>query len=241
MKPIIGMLIAINDEGTISTPITYGHAIERAGGLPMVLPPVDDEKTVADFVELCDGIFFTGGADIEPARYGEQTSPNCGNITLLRDALELSVFEKAFAAKKPILGVCRGAQLVNVALGGTLYQDIPSELETDMAHQQTVGLLEFSHDVNVLPHTPLAALVGKSRIRGNSFHHQCVKALGNGLSVMATADDGVIEALWLEDDAHYLRAYQWHPERLRDKDDDAAALFEDFVKAAQKAKGERMR
>ena len=232
MSPIIGLLAAVDNEATTSVLHPYVRAIEKAGGVPLVLPYTESTDVIRRFVELCDGFFFTGGVDIAPARYGEATRPLCDEIHLLRDALEFAVWQEAFPTGKPLLGICRGAQLFNVALGGTLYQDLPSECPSDIAHRQNEDKFEFSHDIAVLPDTPLAALLGVSRIRGNSFHHQALKSLGTSLAVMAKADDGVIEAFWSVDHP-YLRAYQWHPERLYDKDENARIIFADFIGACR--------
>ena len=131
---------------------------------------------------------------------------------------------------KPLLGICRGAQLINVALGGSLYQDIPSEYKTEIAHRQGEEKMEYSHSVTVLENTPLAALVGEGELPANSFHHQAAKRLGNGLLPMAYAADGIVEAMYFP--AHtYLRAYQWHPERLCERDEKNKALFSEFITA----------
>ena len=126
------------------------------------------------------------------------------------------------------MGICRGAQLVNVALGGTLYQDLPTEIESDILHRQKEGILDYSHEIKVVKGAPLYALMGEERIKANSFHHQAIRKLGEGLKVMANADDGVVEAVWYEGD-RYLRAYQWHPERLYEADDFNKRIFDDFI------------
>lgn len=228
MNPLIGILSEVDGEAVTKVQDTYIGAIEKSGGVPILLPYVEQEDTIDRFVGLCDGFFFTGGADIDPARYGEVSSDVCGPIQPLRDALEFRVFEKVIATDKPILAICRGAQLVNAALGGTLYQDLPSELGSPVAHRQSEAKFEPSHAVKVLSGTPLHALVGTEQMTANSFHHQAIKRLGKGLSVMALAEDGIIEALFLEGD-RYLRAYQWHPERLLDSNAQNRMIFTDFI------------
>lgn len=228
MTPIIGLFCAVDNDATTTVLYHYAAAIEKAGGLPVVLPYTENEATIAAFLAKCDGVFFTGGADISPARYHHATHSACGRIELLRDAMEMIALPLALAAKLPIIAICRGAQLVNVALGGTLYQDLPSECPSPVCHQQVEGKLEFSHEVNLLKDSPIHALLGKDRIRANSFHHQAVRTLGQGLCIMARADDGTIEAFCL-DDYPYLRAYQWHPERLYDKDEYSRTLFFEFI------------
>ncbi|MBQ3003645.1 MAG: gamma-glutamyl-gamma-aminobutyrate hydrolase family protein [Clostridia bacterium] len=233
MKPIIGIVTDIDNNLVTAVPDAYNHAIEQAGGTPIVLPYVRDEKTLAHFVALCDGFLFSGGADIDPRRYGEEVKETCGGIEPYRDEMEFLLFQKALNASKPILAICRGIQLVNAALGGTLYQDIPSEVHTEIAHRQTEPKFSPSHEVNVLADTPLHGLVHTDRIRANSFHHQAIKTLANGLKVMATADDGIIEAVWAPDH-RYLRAYQWHPERLFEIDESNRKIFKDFIGACRK-------
>ena len=229
MKPTIGLLTAIDAAGTVTALRAYADAILLGGGLPLILPYTAEPAVIAQYVALCDGFCFTGGADIDPAHYGEQASPACGDVQPLRDEMELAVFRAAFRADKPLLGICRGAQLFNVALGGTLIQDLPSECPTPIPHRQTEGKFAPSHEVYALSDTPLYALMGTERITANSFHHQAVKALGCDLAVMAYADDGVIEGFY-HTKARYLRAYQWHPERLCDTNAHNRLVFDDFIK-----------
>ena len=233
MIPVIGMLAEINDECTARMLSSYANAIEENGGLPLILPYVKTDAAVSKFVEICDGFVFTGGADVEPKRFGEPTHPACGEIRLMRDDLELRAAEHILKSKKPVLGICRGIQLINVALGGKLYQDIPSECPSEILHRQTQDKTEPSHSVNVIEGTPLHALVGKTRMAANSFHHQSISTLGEGLRVMALADDGIIEAVYSVGES-YLRAYQWHPERIYQIDSDNTAIFKDFISAAAK-------
>ena len=229
MKPIIGILAEVDEDLTTAVKRNYISAVERSGGLPFVLPYVEDDEMLDGIVNACHGFFFTGGKDIDPARYGEVKKNNCGDTQPYRDDLEFRAFKKVFDSGKPILAICRGAQLVNAALGGTLYQDIPTEVNTELIHRQTEGEFEYSHEVNIKADTPLYMLVRAERIKANSFHHQAIKKLGNGLEVMATADDGIIEAVYHTGD-QYIRAYQWHPERLFDKDEYNRGIFDDFIR-----------
>jgi len=232
-SPIIGIIASAKDVADVTAPAPYVAAIEAAGGVPVILPCGADFDIYCRFVELCDGFMFTGGCDIHPARYGEDILPECGNIQEHRDVIELAFFEKAIKTDKPIIAICRGIQMVNVALGGTLYQDIPSQIHTALTHSQTEGRFEPSHSVTVVENTPLAAMTGgKTSMVANSFHHQAIKALGRGLAVMAYADDGVIEAVYLPNKP-YFRAYQWHPERLQAIDADNLAIFSEFIKACR--------
>ena len=238
MNPIIGILAEVDDERLTCVLPTYIHAIEAAGGLPLLLPYVENIETVADFTRRCDGFCFTGGMDVDPARYGEAIKPACGTIQRYRDDLEFRVLGEVLKADKPILAICRGAQLINVAFGGTLYQDLPSEYDTPIPHRQSEGKFEPSHPILVEQGTPLFALVGKTSMTGNSFHHQAIKDLGDGLEIMARAEDGIVEAVW-SPKMRYLRAYQWHPERLYDLDADNRSIFENFVLETRNGKDKK--
>ena len=232
MIPVIGLLAEIDDECAARVMRSYAEAIEDNGGLPLLLPYIENDEAVDRFIDVCDGFLFTGGVDVEPRKYGEETHPKCGTIRLFRDDLELRVAERALKTGKPIMGICRGIQLLNVALGGKLYQDIPSEIPSDIPHAQSEPKTSPSHSVNVIEGTPLHALAGKTKMVANSFHHQAISTLGEGLEVMALADDGIIEAVYLPS-APYFRAYQWHPERLFKTDGDNRAIFVDFINAAK--------
>lgn len=228
MKPIIGILAEVDEERATRIQNTYISAIENSGGIPLLLPYVESNDTIDEFIKLCDGFLFTGGADIEPCRYGEKTSPECGPIKLYRDELEFRILERAIKKDKPILAICRGIQLINVFFGGTLYQDIPTEFKTPILHKQIEDKNYPSHSVFAKEESPLYKLCGKSIITANSFHHQAIKKLGEGLSIMARAEDSIIEAVW-SPSMRYLRAYQWHPERLYFTDECNKMIFDDFI------------
>ena len=211
----------------------YTECIEAAGGLPVIIPYAQDDATLDGYVNLCDGFLFTGGVDISPHYYGEEIRDGCGKISPVRDEFELSFVEKVLFFDKPAIFICRGIQLLNVALGGTLYQDIDSEYETDIPHKQKEEKYEFSHEVYIEKDSPLFELFKKEKIRANSFHHQAIKELAPSLIAGAYADDGIIEAVY-SSEHEYVRGYQWHPERLYDKDADNEKIFEDFVAACGK-------
>ena len=208
----------------------YIAALTDAGLMPMLAL---DAKSAERYAEVCDGLFLTGGPDIHCWRYGDvyADASHIRPMSRTRDEMDFAACKAFLAAGKPVFGVGRGMQVLNVALGGTLYQDIPSQLKTTLVHSQTEGRFEPSHSVTVVENTPLAAMTGgKTHMVANSFHHQAIKLLGRGLAVMAYADDGVIEAVYLPDKPHF-RAYQWHPERLQAIDADNLAIFTEFVKA----------
>ena len=232
MIPKIGLIVNIDNDLKLNMYGDYGRAIEMSGGLPLALPYIEDEELIDAFIEICDGFLFTGGADIDPKYYGETQKDACGEVEFARDKLESIVMRKALLSNKPIFGICRGLQMINVAMGGTLYQDIPTQLETDVLHRQKEDKYEPSHPIFVEKDTPLFHLVNKDVMLGNSFHHQGIKRLAMGLKVMARASDGIIEAVYAPDKT-FLRAYQWHPERLY-KDSDNKAMFDEFISACKK-------
>ena len=232
---IVGILSQVDDERNTKLAAAYIEAVEKSGGVPIIFPFTDCEKTIDNLIELCDGFLFSGGADIEPELYGAQRSELCDASEQYRDKLELCVFRKVLVSGKPIMGICRGMQLINVALGGDLYQDIPSEYKTEISHRQMQAKNMASHDAVVVEGTPLFDLLGKTRIAANSFHHQAIKRIGEGLAVMARAEDGIAEAVY-HTEHPYLRAYQWHPERIFKTDADNRMLFDDFMKAVSDLK-----
>ena len=233
MKPIIGILTEVDLDKNTRVLFPYVGAIERSGGVPIVLPYCDCEEVRDEFVKMCDGFLFAGGSDINPERYGDEVRNVYGELMLYRDEMDFDMFHRAFESKKPILAICRGAQLANAALGGTLYQDIPTECPSDVQHRQLESKNEHSHYASITEGTPLHKLMGKDRIRINSFHHQALKTLGKGLLPMATADDGLIEAVYLDGD-QYLVGYQWHPERLYDSDNYHKLIFDEFISLCER-------
>lgn len=212
----------------------YAQAVLAAGGWPVMLPTLSS----ADYIELLakrlDGLVLTGGVDIDPLSYGQNPQPGLGTVDPDRDALELMLARKAADHGLPTLGICRGAQVVNVALGGTLYQDVPTQLDRNANHQQAEPRHRPSHAVQVEPGTRLYQLIGRDEIMVNSGHHQAVCDVANGLMVSARASDGVIEALEMPEHP-FLLAVQWHPEGTAHFDEPSARLFAGLVTAADQA------
>jgi putative glutamine amidotransferase len=237
MRPLIGVTTSELRRGELGTlrrhgepphpemalGMTYMRAVDVAGGLPVVLPPVALES-VPDLVQRLDGICLSGGPDLDPDAYGaESRHPELGPTEPTLDAFELAVAHAADAARMPVLGVCRGAQSLNVARGGTLHQHIEGHRQAAMGTVRT-------HSVAVAPDSLLAALVGSAGVEVNSFHHQAVDIPGRGLRVVAYAVDGTVEAI--EDPSRELfLGVQWHAESLADRPEHGA-LFEALVRAA---------
>lgn len=237
MQPVIGITTALR------THSASGHqyheiyalnafAVERAGGLPLLIPAGLQTDTLRALYERADALLIPGGGDINPARYGAPAHPLTAGIDDARDQLEITAVRWAAAEGRPLLGICRGHQLVHVALGGMLVQDIPSQVETSIRHNNPVNRRDRIHPVSVAPDSRLAALLRAVNPAVNSLHHQAVNRPAPGLRVVAHAPDGVIEASELPDHPFFL-AVQWHPEDLIDDDPAMLHLFEALVQAAQ--------
>lgn len=214
----------------------YILTLTAAGAIPWLIPLVDDD-TLRGIYEGLDAVFLPGGADIDPATYGAEPHPLCDKTDRERDRVEVALARWALEDEKPVLGVCRGMQLINVAAGGSLYQDLAEEFPGALKHDyfpfrgQSFTRDYLAHEVRVTGGTRLAQIMGAGALRVNSMHHQGVKTLGHDLRSTAVAPDGLIEAIEGAGDG-YLVAVQWHPEALTDNDTKATALFADFVAAA---------
>jgi putative glutamine amidotransferase len=208
-------------------PRDYDAAVRRAGATPKPLSLAEPTSQALDGV---DGLMLTGGDDVDPGLYGEAPHPTYDVSEPGRDAFEIDLVRRALAADLPVLAICRGLQVLNVALGGTLIQDIPSEPGDLLRHDAEGPPGTFAHSVAVTPGSRLAALVGPGQTRVNSRHHQAIRALGHGLLVTGTSPDGVIEAAEVPD-AHFCVGVQWHPENFHSGEFDK--LFDGFVEACR--------
>ena len=249
MKPVIGISPTPNettmDHGhfrAYKLSDTYTQAIVAAGGIPVILPA--HPEMIDDVLDTLDGILFSGGGDIDPSVWNEERHPEAGGFDQERDDFELQAVPKVVARDMPMLGICRGIQSINVALGGTLYQDIPSQLPGSLEHRQhKAGKMrgERSHTVTITGEdNPLFQIHGSAEIETNSFHHQALNAVPADAEVIARTSDGVIEAIWLPKMTFGL-AVQWHPEMLAAEYPDQAAIFTAFVNAAAKHKSIRQK
>jgi putative glutamine amidotransferase len=192
--------------------IVYARAVERAGGLPVVLPPLEGDA-VAPLVSQLSGVCLSGGPDLDPASYDADRDPNLGPIEPALDAFELAVAREADRLGIPILGICRGCQTLNVARGGTLHQHLPDVTDGTVDHRQTASGRMPTHRVRIESGSRLAEIVGAEELEVNSFHHQAVDRLGRGLRAVAWAPDGIVEGIEGAGDALYL-GVQWHVETL---------------------------
>ena len=232
MKPIIG-LIPLVDEARDSLWMLPGYmdGVADAGGLTVMLPLTADPDDLARLCDRCDGFLLTGGHDVSPSVYGAARLPVCGDTCPARDAMEAVVLKHALERRKPVLGICRGIQFINAALGGTLWQDLPTQRPSPVEHHQTPPYDKPAHTVDLIPGAPLRALLGADRAVVNSYHHQGLRNLAPGLRPMAVAPDGLVEAVWLPDHP-FLWAVQWHPEFAWRTNGDAKKIFAAFVHAA---------
>ena len=231
MKPIIGLTMYDFDK-KLDINNAYLTSIEQAGGIPICIPNATEENVEA-LLNIIDGLLLIGGADIDPILFGEEPHRNLGSVVRKRDDSDIVLMNAALKKQMPILGVCRGQQVMNVALGGTIIQDIPTQVENTLLHKQTSKRGELAHSVDVT--TPkFKEIFGEESFRVNTFHHQSIGKIGEGLVVSAVAKDGIIEGI--EHESHpYCVAVQWHPEELAPIGDVyAQRLFKSFVDACKK-------
>jgi putative glutamine amidotransferase len=212
---------------------SYVRALTAAGCAPVLIPILEDDDRLRAIYERLDGIVFPGGADVAPEEYGEAPIDNVNVVEPARDRTELTLARWAFADDLPTLGICRGQQLLNVALGGSLYQDLRHQEVTTVGHSDADGRARNAliHRVRLEPGSRLAQLIDETSIEVNSLHHQAVKVVAGPLRVTGTSDDGVIEALEAMD-RRFVIAVQWHPEEI-DEIPWVRRLFQGFAQAAQ--------
>ena len=229
-KPIIGVTPQWNAERKVVRILPeYLDAISAAGGIPVVLPLFAEPDTIQQLADSFDGFLFTGGPDVSPELYGESDRGLCV-VSPVRDAKETQLLKAVLKEDKPVLGICRGIQIINAALGGTLWQDIPSEHPSEIVHRQEKPYDNTVHTVSL--QGKLKELLGKETIHVNSRHHQAVRILSPKLSPAAFSPDGLIEAVEMPGKRFFL-AVQWHPENLYPKNADAFLLFESFINACR--------
>ena len=211
----------------------YLEAVQQAGGVPVLLPPPLSKSSLERLVRGLDAVLLTGGGDMDPACFGEAPHPTLYDVAPARDALETSVTQMALEKRTPLLAICRGIQVLNVALGGTLYQDVGTEPGTQIQHSQKAPRDHTTHKVSVAPGSRLAKVLGADDIEVNSFHHQVIKALGHGLKPVAWAPDQLVEGVELDDNSRFVMGVQWHPEHLVGGFASARRLFASLVDAAR--------
>jgi putative glutamine amidotransferase len=232
-RPVVGLTLGDADQkGFHRMREDYVRSVERAGAVPLILPPVDPGDVGALLGRL-DGVLLSGGADVDPALYGQAPHPKLGRVDRRRDDFEIALVREALRRDSPVLAICRGQQVLNVATGGTLVQDIPSTIEGAVGHDGTGPRFRRTHRVAVVSGTRLREILGQDVASVNSFHHQSVDAVGEGLVVSARCpEDGVVEGLEMPSRAFVL-AVQWHPESFCGRPGSFQPLFDAHAEACR--------
>ena len=232
-RPVIAITATARSE-TDTDPVrvrlnaAYVDAVSRAGGLPLIAPPTDPDAA-PELVASVNGLLLTGGEDVDPTWYGAAAHSRLGRVTAIRDGWEIALTRAAAARRLPVFAVCRGIQVLNVALGGTLLQDIPSDWPGALRHEQEEGRGDRTHPVRLAAGSRLATILGRDPMV-NSMHHQAIDTGATALTVVGTSPDGIIEAVESADAGWWAVGVQWHPEELDGAD---LRLFAAFVAAAR--------
>lgn len=238
-KPVIGILLAeslnpspecSHTRQSVST--AYIRAVEAGGGIPLAIPSLEDQEGMEPLMSVCDGFLLPGGIDVDPRLYGEEPHALLGHVDLAADRAGIRLVAHAKATGKPILAICRGIQLLNVALGGTLCQDLSLWDTPPLLHRQTQKRSYPLHQVTILPDSHLTRILGVTEVYTNTLHHQCIKACAADLRITARTADGIPEAAESPDGK--MIAVQWHPEELLQSVPCMLRLFEDLVQKASK-------
>ena len=246
MAPIIGITGTLKEDVEpvaerplgkfVRTDLDYVEGVAGAGGVPVVLPPLGDDRAAGAMVQSLDGLLLSGGSDLDPGYYGEEPVPELGATLPERDTFEMALLGLALRRQIPIFGICRGMQVLNVALGGTLYQDLPSQWDGNvLKHRQATPKWQPTHEVEVREGSYIAEVMGREVVKVNSYHHQGIKDLAEGLLVTGRSSDGVIEAVEAADlSERWLLGVQWHAEAMRGAGPQQESLFEAHVSAAER-------
>ncbi len=233
MKPIIGITMSIEKDTSIIN-WRYTNAVLQAGGVPIGIP-LGVEEDALQIIHQLDGLLLSGGGDLHPHTFGEEPHVNLGHVNSDRDRVELALAKEAIKRKMPIFAICRGHQVLNVALGGTLFQDIYSQNQNIYLHSQKAPRHEGTHFTSIKEESLLHKITGKDQLTVNSFHHQAIKRLATDLIVVSKASDGIIEAVEI-DDYPFCLSVQWHPEDMavEGNDEDSKKMFTAFIEASKK-------
>lgn len=241
MKPVIGITSFIEptlQKRRVNVSYHYIESIEMVGGIPFIIPECKYEDTVTAYLDRLDALIISGGVDVSPYLYGENPIREVSYFSVERDNFEIALVKEAIERKIPVFGICRGIQIINVALGGTLYQDIHAQTGSKLGHNP-VGMPvdRLYHKVKVEEDTKMASIFKKSEFLINSFHHQAINKLGEGVIPAAYSEDGIIEAIELKNN-RYVYGVQWHPEDLTRDYPEFRGLFKHLIDLVHEIKGE---
>lgn len=235
MKPLIGIIASMEiDQKNYHVSQHNVNAITRAGGIPIILPFTELQDHIEYYAQMISGLYAIGGDDVNPIMFGEEPHLNLGPVLVERDQFEFDLIKRVIELNKPFFGVCRGAQILNVAFGGTMYQDIYSQIDRELIqHTQKAPKSHGSHSVNIAEDSLLHRLSGEETLMVNSWHHQANRQLPSSFNIAARANDGVIEAL--ESSEHsFVLGVQWHPEIMATNNDQASLkIYEGFIEACK--------
>lgn len=232
-KPIIALTPLVDQEQESVWMLPgYLEGIIEAGGIPVMLPLIKEMDEIKEVVQRFDGFIITGGHDVDPKLYHEEKKDYCGALCKERDEMEMVLIPEIIKQDKPMMGICRGYQIINVCLGGSLYQDLDKEYKLTEVHRQLAPYDQPSHEVMILKETPLYHLLESESMFVNSCHHQAIKELSSQLLPMAYSSEKLVEAFYMPNH-HYIVGYQWHPEMIYKKSVENKKIFKDFIKVCQ--------
>ncbi len=238
MRPVIGLIPLFDDEKDSYWMLPgYMKVIEKCMGLPIMLPLTTEKAELDEAYALCDGILFTGGHDVSPSVYNEDKKSTCGATCESRDIMEEYLLKKCIEDNKPLFGICRGIQFLNAALGGTLYQDLPTEYDSQVEHHMSPPYDRAAHKVEVLENTVLSDILGAGIHEVNSYHHQAVKELSPKVEGLAISEDGLIEAIAVKNH-RFAIGVQWHPEFSFSNNEESVKIVKAFVDECGKVRSE---
>ncbi|WP_066152670.1 gamma-glutamyl-gamma-aminobutyrate hydrolase family protein [Halalkalibacter krulwichiae] len=230
-KPIIGLtssIVSHHNIPSVNLHTKFISSVKRAGGIPLIIP-IGTEEMSEEYASICDGLILTNGEDVDPYSFNEEPDPQIKQTNENRDKLEIALVQQAQKKKKPLLGVCRGNTMLNVALGGTLIQDIPTQNSKAINHHQKADRPQPTHSIQIKEESWLYELFYTSTMRVNSFHHQAIDQLGKNLKVVAAAPDGTVEAIEGISKCPIMWGVQWHPEEMASEAPTMQRIFDAFI------------
>ncbi|WP_462411696.1 gamma-glutamyl-gamma-aminobutyrate hydrolase family protein [Neobacillus sp. Marseille-QA0830] len=236
-KPVIGITGAYVNHNQFMEGVYVHHDYHKSvaanGGIPIVLPYINPELAI-ETLAFCDGIILSGGEDVDPLFFGQDPHPQLGPLTPERDLTEMAIARFALDNDIPLLAICRGIQILNVALGGTLIQDIPSQVKESIQHSQKIDRSRDTHWVTLVKDSRLFQVLGSEKVRVNSLHHQAIDRVANDLRIVAQSSDGIVEAVEYIKPSTFTIGVQWHPESMARANQAMNQLFAEFIKSSTK-------